>query len=39
MNRPVVIFGLGDFARIASVYLEEDSPHKVVAFTAHEEHI
>jgi sugar O-acyltransferase (sialic acid O-acetyltransferase NeuD family) len=28
----VVIFGAGDFARIASVYLEEDSQHKVLAF-------
>jgi sugar O-acyltransferase (sialic acid O-acetyltransferase NeuD family) len=29
----VVIFGAGDYARIASVYLEEDSEHKVLAFT------
>jgi sugar O-acyltransferase (sialic acid O-acetyltransferase NeuD family) len=28
----VVIFGTGDYARIASAYLEEDSPHKVLAF-------
>jgi sugar O-acyltransferase (sialic acid O-acetyltransferase NeuD family) len=32
-GKPVVIFGTGDFARIACVYLEEDSPHEVVAFT------
>lgn len=35
----VVIFGSGDFARIASVYLDEDSPHRVVAFTVNEEYI
>jgi len=29
----VVIFGAGDYARIASVYLEEDSEHNVLAFT------
>lgn len=34
MTKPVVIFGLGDFARIASVYLDKDSPHPVAAFTA-----
>jgi sugar O-acyltransferase (sialic acid O-acetyltransferase NeuD family) len=35
----VVLFGLGDFARIARVYLAEDSPHDVVAFTANERYI
>jgi sugar O-acyltransferase (sialic acid O-acetyltransferase NeuD family) len=35
----VVIFGLGDFARIARVYLAEDSEHDVVAFTANERYI
>jgi sugar O-acyltransferase (sialic acid O-acetyltransferase NeuD family) len=29
----VVIFGTGDFARIAAVYLDLDSDHEVVAFT------
>ncbi len=28
----VVIFGAGDYARIASVYLEKDSEHNVLAF-------
>lgn len=28
----VVIFGAGDYARIASVYLEKDSDHNVLAF-------
>jgi sugar O-acyltransferase (sialic acid O-acetyltransferase NeuD family) len=32
--RPVVIFGTGDFARTAEVYLREDSDFDVVAFTA-----
>jgi sugar O-acyltransferase (sialic acid O-acetyltransferase NeuD family) len=32
----VVLFGLGDFARIARIYLDADSPHRVVAFTANE---
>ena len=35
----VVLFGLGDFARIARIYLAEDSPHEVVAFTANERYI
>jgi sugar O-acyltransferase (sialic acid O-acetyltransferase NeuD family) len=29
----VVLFGTGDFARIAAVYLDVDSDHEVVAFT------
>lgn len=37
--KPVVIFGVGDFARVASVYLEQDSPHPVAAFTVHEAYI
>lgn len=32
-NKRVVIFGLGDFARIANVYLSVDSPYEPVAFT------
>jgi sugar O-acyltransferase (sialic acid O-acetyltransferase NeuD family) len=36
---PAVIFGIGDFARIASVYLREDSPYDVAAFTVHERYI
>jgi sugar O-acyltransferase (sialic acid O-acetyltransferase NeuD family) len=35
----VVIFGAGDFARVAHVYLERDSAHRVVAFTAHGDRI
>jgi sugar O-acyltransferase (sialic acid O-acetyltransferase NeuD family) len=35
----VVLFGLGDFARIARVYLAEDSAYEVVAFTANEQYI
>jgi len=37
--RRAVIFGVGDFARIASVYLREDSPYEVVAFTVHQRYI
>ncbi len=32
----VVIFGTGDYARTAAVYLQEDSEHDIVAFTVHE---
>jgi sugar O-acyltransferase (sialic acid O-acetyltransferase NeuD family) len=39
MGRPVVIFGAGDFARIAEVYLREDSPHEVVAFTVNRDYL
>jgi len=35
-GKRVVIFGVGDFARLAAVYLRTDSPHEVVAFTVHE---
>jgi sugar O-acyltransferase (sialic acid O-acetyltransferase NeuD family) len=35
----VVVFGTGDFARIASVYIDEDSEHDVVAFTVNEEYV
>src|SRR3954463_667776 len=35
----VVVFGIGDFARIATVYLDEDSPHEVVAFTVDQRYI
>ena len=40
MSSPkVVIFGIGDFARIAAVYLRKDSPYEVVAFTANRDRI
>jgi sugar O-acyltransferase (sialic acid O-acetyltransferase NeuD family) len=35
----VVIFGATDFGRIARLYLEADSPHKVVAFSVHSEYL
>lgn len=35
----VVIFGIGDYARIAQLYLARDSAHDVVAFTAHREYV
>jgi sugar O-acyltransferase (sialic acid O-acetyltransferase NeuD family) len=37
--RKVVLFGTGDYARVASVYLAKDSPHEVVAFTVHEKYL
>jgi sugar O-acyltransferase (sialic acid O-acetyltransferase NeuD family) len=33
--KPLVLFGTGDFARVAHVYLRDDSPHEVAAFTVH----
>jgi sugar O-acyltransferase (sialic acid O-acetyltransferase NeuD family) len=36
---PVVIFGTGDFARIAEVYLREDSDFDVVGFTVDEQYV
>jgi sugar O-acyltransferase (sialic acid O-acetyltransferase NeuD family) len=38
-SRRAVIFGVGDFARIAAVYLRDDSDYEVVAFTANREYI
>jgi sugar O-acyltransferase (sialic acid O-acetyltransferase NeuD family) len=37
--KKVVIFGIGDFARVAYVYLMKDSPHEIVGFTVHENYI
>jgi sugar O-acyltransferase (sialic acid O-acetyltransferase NeuD family) len=37
--KPVVIFGVGDFARIAAHYLDVDSPHPFAAFTVHDRYI
>ena len=37
--KPVVIFGTGDFARVAAVYLQEDSPYEVAGFTVHQQYI
>jgi sugar O-acyltransferase (sialic acid O-acetyltransferase NeuD family) len=39
MNKPVVLFGVGDFARTAFVYLTKDSPHPVAAFTVHRQYL
>jgi len=33
---PAIVFGTGDFARVASFYLDHDSPFEVTAFTVHE---
>ena len=37
--KKLVVFGTGDFARVAKVYLEEDGGYEVAAFTAHEKYI
>ena len=37
--RRVVVFGVGDFARVAAHYLAVDSPHEVVAFTVDEQFV
>ncbi|MGI8729162.1 MAG: acetyltransferase [Solirubrobacteraceae bacterium] len=34
----IVIFGIGDYGRIAHLYLQRDSPHDVVAFTVHRDY-
>ena len=39
MGEKVVIFGTGDFAAVAAIYLMEDSPHEVVAFTVHRQFV
>ncbi len=39
MSKSVVIFGIGDFAQVADVYLTEDSPHEVVAFTVNQKYV
>jgi sugar O-acyltransferase (sialic acid O-acetyltransferase NeuD family) len=35
----VVVFGTGSFAECVNFYLTHDSPHDVVAFTVHRDHI
>lgn len=37
--KPVVLFGTGDFARVAHVYLRDDSPYEVAAFTVHGDYV
>ncbi len=39
MSRKVVIFGTGEFATVARVYLDEDSDDQVVAFTVHARYV
>jgi sugar O-acyltransferase (sialic acid O-acetyltransferase NeuD family) len=35
----VVVFGTGSFAECVNFYLAHDSPHEVVAFTVHRDHL
>jgi sugar O-acyltransferase (sialic acid O-acetyltransferase NeuD family) len=37
--KPVILFGTGDFARIARTYLDGDSPREVAAFTVDERYL
>jgi len=37
--KPVVIFGTGELAQLAHVYLAADSPHRVAAFTVDSKHL
>jgi sugar O-acyltransferase (sialic acid O-acetyltransferase NeuD family) len=37
--KPVVLFGVGDFARVAHVYLTQDSPYEIAAFTVDEQYL
>jgi len=37
--KPVVVFGTGDFARMARIYLDADSPREVAAFTVDERYV
>ena len=39
MRKRVLIFGVGDFARVARFYLQHDSDLDVAAFTVHEQYI
>ena len=39
MSKKVVIFGIGEFAQVADVYVTEDSPYEVVAFSVNREYI
>jgi sugar O-acyltransferase (sialic acid O-acetyltransferase NeuD family) len=38
-TKKAIIFGTTDFAEIAYVYLTEDSPYEIVAFTVHREYL
>ncbi len=38
-DKPVVIFGAGQFGEVASVYLTRDSPREVLAFTVDGEYV
>lgn len=37
--KKVIIFGVGEFGRLACFYLNKDSSYQVAAFTAHQEYI
>lgn len=37
--KQLVIFGTGSFARVAHVYLSQDSPYEIAAYTLHEKYL
>jgi sugar O-acyltransferase (sialic acid O-acetyltransferase NeuD family) len=37
--KKVVIFGVGDLAQVACVYLRKDSPYQIAAFTVHQQYL
>jgi sugar O-acyltransferase (sialic acid O-acetyltransferase NeuD family) len=37
--KPLVVFRVGDIGQVAAVYLRDDSPHTVAAFTVHQAHV
>lgn len=39
MKEKVVIFGSGDFAQVAYIYLSKDSPYEIVAFSVNKEYL
>ena len=38
-DKKVVIFGTGDLAQLACIYLQKDSPYDVAAFTVHQDYL
>jgi sugar O-acyltransferase (sialic acid O-acetyltransferase NeuD family) len=39
MSHDLVIFGVGDYARVAHAYLQQDSAYRTVAFTVHRRYV
>ncbi len=37
--KKTILFGIGDLAQVACVYLRKDSPHEVAAFTVNKQYL